>query len=85
MGKNSRHDRGAYAPGRLPRLLVVPADAQAYLPVGLEAPVGGHEAEAGRAEGVRRGEDDAPVVEALGVGAVGRAAQGEVPFEEVGL
>ena len=46
---------------------------------------GGQEAEGGGAVGVGRGEDDAAVVGAVGVGGGGGAAQGEMPFEEVGV
>ena len=64
---------------------MVPADAQADLAVGLEAPVGRGEAEAGRAQRVGRREDDAPVVDAAVVGAAGGSLEGEVPLEEVRL
>ena len=64
---------------------MVPRDAEADLAVDLEATAGGQEAEAGRAVRVRGRQDDAPVVEAVGVGGGGRAGDGEVPFEEVGI
>lgn len=80
-----RNNCCANAPGGLPGLLMVAADAQAYLPVGLEAAIRRHEPEAGRAQRVRGRQDDAAVVDALAVRRVGNAAQGEVPLEEVGL
>ena len=64
---------------------MVPADAQTDLPVGLEATVGGHEAEGRRAQRVRGRQDDAAMVEAVGVRGTGRPAEGEVPLEEVGF
>lgn len=65
---------------------MVPADGQADLAVGLEAAAGRQEAEGRRLEGVRGRQHDAPVVEAVFVGAGrGRSADREVPFEEVGF
>lgn len=81
----SRNNSGADAPGRLPGLLMVAADAQADLAVGLEAAARGGEAEARGPERVGRGQDDAAVVEAGAVDRVGGPAQGEVPLEEVRL
>lgn len=58
--------------------------AEADLAVDLEAARGRQEAEGGRAQRVLRGQHDAPVVDAAGVGRRRRrAAQREVPFEEV--
>lgn len=62
---------------------MMPTDTQANLPVGLEAPVGCDEAEAGRAERIGGRQDDAPMVETAGVGGAGGPADGEVPLEEV--
>lgn len=63
---------------------MVPADGQANLPVDLEAAAGREEAEGRRFERVGGREHDAAVVEAVFVGAGRwRAADGEVPFEEV--
>lgn len=63
---------------------MVARDGQAYLAVDLEAARWRDEAERRRAEGVLRGQDDAAVVEAAGVGGgCGWTAEGEVPFEEV--
>lgn len=76
-------DGGAHAPGGLPGVLVVVGDAEADLTIDLEAAAGREEAERGRAHGIGGGEVDAAVVDALGVGAVGRATHGKVPFEEV--
>ena len=64
---------------------MVARDAQAYLAVGLEPAARRREAEGGRAVRVRGREHDAPVVYALGEGGFGRAAEREVPFEEVGF
>lgn len=64
---------------------MVPADAQADLPVSLEAAVWGGEAEARRAKRVRRGEDYTAMIEAFAVDRVWGPPHGEVPFEEVGI
>jgi len=65
---------------------VVARDAEADLAVDLEAAGGRQEAEGWRAQRVGGGQDDAPVVDAAGVGGGrGRAAEREVPFEEVGV
>lgn len=62
---------------------MVAGDAEADLAVGLEAAAGRGEAERGRAQRVGGGQDDAAVVDALGKVGLGRAAECEVPFEEV--
>lgn len=65
---------------------MVAAYAEADLAVDLEAAGGGEEAEGRRAQRVGGRQGDAAVVDARGVGrGRGRAAQGEVPFEEVGF
>jgi len=61
------------------------ADAQTYLAIHLEAAAWGEEAEGRRAQRVRRGKHDAPVVDAGAVGGGGGPAEGEVPGEEVGF
>lgn len=62
---------------------MVPADAQADLAVHLEAAAGREEAERGGPQRVRGRQRDAPVVDAGCVGGGGRAAEGEVPVEDV--
>ena len=64
---------------------MVPGYAQADLAVDFEAAARGQEAEARRAVRVGGWQDDAAVVDAVGVGGRGRAGDGEVPFEEVGV
>lgn len=64
---------------------MVAADGQADLAVGLEAAGGGDEAEGRGFERVLGREDDAAVVDAAGVDGARGAAEGEVPFEEVGF
>ena len=78
---SQRDESGAHTPCRLPGLLVVAADRQADLTVGLEAARGRYESERRRTQRVHGGEDDAPVVDAAGEGGVGRAPESEVPFE----
>lgn len=64
---------------------MVSADAQADLSVHLEAAAGREEAEGGRAQRVAWRQDDASMVHSGTVGRRGRAAQSEVPGEEVGF
>lgn len=64
---------------------MVAADGQADFAVGLEAARGREEAERGRAQGVGGRQDDAAVVDAVGVDGVGGAAEGKVPLKEVGV
>ena len=65
---------------------MVAGDAEADLAVDFEAAGWREEAEGGWAERVGGREDDAAVVDAVGVGrGGGRAAEREVPFEEVGV
>lgn len=82
----NRNQRGPNAPRRLPALLVKATDAEADFAIGLEAARRRQEAEAGRPQRVRGRQDDAAVVDA---GCKGRgrrwAAEGEVPFVEVGF
>jgi hypothetical protein len=62
---------------------MVSADAETDLAVSLEASRRGREAEARRAQRIGLRQNDPAVIQALGIGAVGRSAQREVPFEEV--
>lgn len=62
---------------------MVSTDAQAYLAVDLESAARGGETEAGRTERVGGWQHDAAVVDAFGVGRIGRSSEGEVPLEEV--
>lgn len=63
---------------------MVARDTQADLPVDLEAAGGGQEAERRGAERIGRRENNAAVVEPVGVGrGGGRTGDGEVPVEEV--
>lgn len=55
---------------------MVAADGEADLAVCFEAPRGREEAEGGRAEGVFWWEDDAAMVDAVGVGAAGARGAG---------
>lgn len=59
------------------------ADAETDLAVHLEAATGGEEAEGRRAEGISGREDNAAMVDPLGVYGGGWPAEGEVPGEEV--
>ena len=78
-----RNNGGADSPRRLPRFFVVPTDAKADFPVGLDATVGGGEAEAGGAKRVGRREYYTAMVEAFAVGRVGGPAHGEMPLEKI--
>lgn len=64
---------------------MVSRDGEADLPVDFEPARRREEPEGRRTQRVSRGEDDAAVVDARGEGGVWRTAQGEVPFEQVGL
>ena len=59
------------------------ADAQADFPVDFEAAGRGEEAERRGTERVRGRQHDAAMVDAILEGRGGRAAEGEVPVEEV--
>lgn len=61
------------------------ADAQAYLPVDLEAAGGRQEAEGWRAQRVRGRQYDAAMVDAVLEGGGGWAAQCEMPVEQIGV
>jgi hypothetical protein len=79
-------ERGAHAPGRLPRLLVVAGDAQTDLAVDFEAAGRGQEAEGWGTKRVLGRQDDAAVVEAARIArGRGRTTYCEVPFEQVGF
>ena len=62
---------------------MVAADAQTDLAIHLEAAAGGEEAEGRWAERVGGWENDAAMVDSRGVYGGGRAAECEVPGEEV--
>lgn len=62
---------------------MVAADAKTDLAVHLKAATGGEEAEGRRSEGVCGREDDAAMVNSLGVYGRGWAAECKVPGEEV--
>lgn len=70
-------------PCRLPRLLVVAADAEADLAIDLEAARRCQEPERRRPQRVGRWQHDAAVVDPTGVRACGGAGQREVPVQHV--
>lgn len=64
---------------------MVSTNRQTDLPIDLKSAGGRQEAEVGGLERVGGGQADAAMVDACGVGRLGRAAQCEVPFEKVGV
>lgn len=60
-------------------------DTQTNLAIDLEPARGGEKAKRGRAQRVGRRENNAPMVDSLGIRGVRRPGEGKVPFKEIGL